>query len=387
MTQTATSEKPEDLNLVRQEVRQLLESSNGWQAMPAAKRREMANNMVKVSQYLAKDPNWLNTEIPQEKTELAEVMGPVEDIKKRLAKEPGQVGADFEAGALREGTETFRELVNAVDFPDFVSGLIQGVFQSIVDASIQQMEAYTELLAATVKSVDQFAQDHITDAQAREHVASRYPSIVRIVTTSEGSQLQEREDADDTSALQALVGPQASVDLSDRESELQLINAAKLEMARQRQKLMALMVMLGINRIVVTNGRINAKVVFDITANDMAKRKAEAGLTDDSQKSSSMAAGGFGFSPWGGGGAAARHSRRHRTVVKSSIDDTSESAAAMKAKLSGDVRVNFRSETLPPEKMLDALQFDQINYLAQGSGQPVPQPQQQNSQQSASGGR
>ena len=72
------------------------------------------------------------------------------------------------------------------------------------------------------------------------------------------------------------------------------MTAAKLEMARGRQKLMALMVMLGINRIIVTNGRINAKVVFDITASDYAKRMAKAGMTDVAESQS----GGFAIYRW-----------------------------------------------------------------------------------------
>jgi hypothetical protein len=364
----------DDLDLVRQEVRQVLESSDSWRNMPPDRRRELANNMVKVSRYLASDPNWLYTEIPEERSDLAKALGPIDNLKKRLAEKPGQVGAEFQAGALREGTDTFKRLVNAVDFPEFVSGLIQGVFQAIVDASIQQMEAYGELLAATSKTVGQFANDHISDAQAREQIASRYPSVVHIVNRSEGAQLALREEADDASPLQTIVGEGQTIDLEDPESELKLVNAAKLEMARQRQKLMALMVLLGINRIIVTNGRINAKVVFDIAASDLAERKASAGLTDTTSTSIKSFAGGFGIAPWGGGGGGVSTSSRHRTMVRSSIDDTSESKAEMKAQLSGDVRVNFRSETLPPERMLDALQFDQINYLAQGSGQPPQAP-------------
>ena len=41
----------------------------------------------------------------------------------------------------------------------------------------------------------------------------------------------------------------------------------------------------------------------------------------------------------------------------------------MKARLSGDVRVNFRSETLPPEAMMDALQVGQLRTVA---GQSPP---------------
>jgi hypothetical protein len=38
------------------------------------------------------------------------------------------------------------------------------------------------------------------------------------------------------------------------------------------------MVLLGINRIVVTEGAINAKVVFDLKAADQAQRGARASL-------------------------------------------------------------------------------------------------------------
>ena len=47
---------------------------------------------------------------------------------------------------------------------------------------------------------------------------------------------------------------------------------------------MATMVLLGINRIIVTNGRINAKVVFDMKASDQAKRVAKAELEDEREK-------------------------------------------------------------------------------------------------------
>jgi hypothetical protein len=38
------------------------------------------------------------------------------------------------------------ESLDAVDFPAFVSDLVRGVFQAIVDASIEQMEAFADLL-------------------------------------------------------------------------------------------------------------------------------------------------------------------------------------------------------------------------------------------------
>lgn len=46
--------------------------------------------------------------------------------------------------ALRE------RIAKAVDFPGFVAALVQGVFDA-VDASIQQMKSYAELLAKTAR--------------------------------------------------------------------------------------------------------------------------------------------------------------------------------------------------------------------------------------------
>lgn len=43
-----------------------------------------------------------------------------------------------------------------VDIPEFVADLIDGVFQAIVNASIEQMEAYGDLLKDATKSVAEF---------------------------------------------------------------------------------------------------------------------------------------------------------------------------------------------------------------------------------------
>lgn len=336
-----------------------LAQSAAWRALPPERKQKFSDDLLTVTKYFEggarKEPRPLAQAQAEQKND------PVTDTQARLAGKQGLVGQEFKAGAMQQGVEEFGNLVKTVDFPAFVSGLIQGVFQAIVDASIQQMQAYGELIAATAASVEQFAGDNISDSNAREHIAQRHRSLVRI----ENGKLVPREGADDFSALGE------DVDFSDEESETKLINAAKLEMARQRQKMMALMVMMGINRIVVTNGRINAKVVFDIEANDQAQRAARAGMVDTKEDESGMA-GGFHM-PWGGGGGYSKN--KHKTTVRSSVDETSESKAQMKAQLTGEVRVNFKSETLPPEKMMDALQFDQINYLSQANApRPAPAP-------------
>ena len=261
---TPAADAAREVDLVRSEVQSVLSQCPAWHRMDAPEKKSFAQNMLKIGRFLAQDPGWLAAPLPVGAESLASVEGlakalaPVDELKGRLAKGPGQVGETFKAGAMRQGVEEFRNLVQTVDFPEFVSGLIQGVFQAIVDASIQQMHAYGELLAATAKSVGEFASDHISDDQVRQEIANRHPGLVKIERGSDGgTKLVQHEDANDLSPLKSSTRSNETITISDDASEQKFVTAAKLEMARGRQKLMALMVMLGINRIIVTNGKIN----------------------------------------------------------------------------------------------------------------------------------
>jgi hypothetical protein len=55
-----------------------------------------------------------------------------------------------------------------VDFPAFVSGLVKGTFQAVVNASVEQMEAYADLVESATRSVDEFASEAANDDAARE---------------------------------------------------------------------------------------------------------------------------------------------------------------------------------------------------------------------------
>lgn len=46
-----------------------------------------------------------------------------------------------------------------VDFPTFVANLIEGVFNAVVSASIQQMDAYAELVQSVAKSLNDFVDE------------------------------------------------------------------------------------------------------------------------------------------------------------------------------------------------------------------------------------
>ena len=132
-----------------------------------------------------------------------------------------QLGKDFRAGGVREGVDQFGALVKKVDFPKFVGGLIQNVFKAIVDATIQQMEAYADLLANVAKTVDQFAQDNITSNNARDWLANKYPEGMKLETdTMSGGFAEVRNDR--------------VIILADTAERPEEIDRARAERARQR---------------------------------------------------------------------------------------------------------------------------------------------------------
>jgi hypothetical protein len=372
-TRRAAWTTPQTVEAVRPQVRELLTAIPAFSVPGPDEQCRLAGDMVKVLSYIA-NPNGVveSSAVPSSTAVLARAQeddDPIEATKRSLSQSPGMVGDKFKAGAVREGVEQFGALVKKVDFPKFVGGLIKNVFQAIVESSIEQMRAYGELISNVAKTVDQFMADNISVGAGRDWLAERYPDTLGVEVGSGASAFAEDGEAvppttqltargenpgqklGEISRDLAVVPP--VTDVSDPNAELRLVMAARLQMAKSRQQLLASMVMLGINRIVITDGTINAKVVFDMRAEDKAKRKYTASMSDMSaqryRESVSASYGGW-MSPWDME-AKFEGEQEHVATVGSAVDETSESKAEVKARLSGEVRVNFKSDYLPLEKM------------------------------------
>ncbi|MDQ3287057.1 MAG: hypothetical protein M3Q42_02140 [Pseudomonadota bacterium] len=372
------------LDAVRPHVRQMLQSSPGFRALPPHQQMEIARNMVRVAAYMSNPQDLARQELSpgggvlakvppaQESAPVRALADPVEAAKGKASGKVGTfAGSDFQAGSVEQGADNFKKYIGSVDFPAFVGGLIQNVFQAIVNASIQQMNAYGELLKSVAQTVDQFAQDNISLDDARGWLVDKFPGELGIEEDGEGGN-RISVTAEDPDSVLARLNPQMQMakpvsDLSDQEEEGRLVQAARLQMARSRQQLLSSMVILGINRIVVTDGAINAKVVFDFRASDTAQRSAGAALRDSrSSMNRNTTVAGFG-GPWGGAATRNENVQRHMTTVQSSVDEDSESKQEMKAKLTGEVRVNFKSDYFPMEKLASPGMIAAI----QGNSTPV----------------
>src|SRR5262249_54767450 len=160
--------------------------------------------------------------------------------------------------------------LNAIDFPAFVAGLIQGTFQAIVDASIKQMEAYAELLKNVAGTVDRFMTDNVTDGSARDYLADQYSGLLSRDTAGGQPRLrvQQNQPNDELPSFFKDLGFNSPSDIDDRAVEEVVVPAARRQMAESRQKTLATMVLMGINRVVVDDGEITAKLQFHIDASE-----------------------------------------------------------------------------------------------------------------------
>jgi hypothetical protein len=263
-----------------------------------------------------------------------------------------------EALAQRTGA-----LVNEIDFPGFVAGLVHGTFDAIVDASIRQMESYSSLVSAVAKTVDQFTEENVTPNQARDWLAQRYPGEVRVVPpTADQPQPQLAPAAEGlTPAWLSEYGAEGE-ELTSELLEERVLPRVRTHVGGERQQLLATMVMLGMNRVSVKDGSITAKVMFRATANDAAKIGYATGSDPKS------------VADWGERGSLS-YSNASSTMV-STLGVNAQSDTTLRADLFGEVKLNFVSETLPLDKLADAVKISlvQRNSAVARAAAPLPAP-------------
>lgn len=228
---------------VRQTVKGLLASTPAYSQLPPEKKKQIVHDMVRVAAYMA-DPHGLVS---------IEARQPVLS-RRSTRRSVSSAASRRSAMLLRDSADVLLGELGRVDFPAFVSGLIHGVFRAIVDASIRQMDEYARMLADVAKTVDAFMKDGLTDNQARDDLISRFPDLLCRGT---GARAPLRWCGDAAAGTRVL---QAALHLPDPPINIrQLVTAARRRLAVQRQQMLATMVLMGINRIVVTDGKISAR--------------------------------------------------------------------------------------------------------------------------------
>jgi hypothetical protein len=378
----------ETLGLVRTNVRDLLLKSQAFRQLTPEQQAQIAHDTVNVCTYLAEPEglkaNRLKPE-PDNKRPADPYAFPLAGADTGTIAPP-----QFRAQGAREGAAVAGALLQAVNFPDFVSGLIKGVFHAIVQSSIDQMEAYGRLVADVAKTLNQFRDDNTTQNQGMDHLVDQFPDVFQInVDTGDDGNAQPRvsmrDGVDEGEALKRVnnslpVEGGGLSSLDDEEIQSKAVPAARTQLATSRQQLLATMVLMGINRIVVTDGRISAKVMYDFQARDNMKFKQSATRFDyDPTLTRTASTGDYessytpsstdqqtGATRDGSYYAKGTYKTTQEPVLNlvSATQTTGEADLKTKASLAGQVEVNFKSDYLPLEKMADSFQIGRIQDAA-----------------------
>ena len=410
----ATAREGAMLDEIRSQVRTRLMNSSAFRALDKEKQRQVAHDTVNALRYIAGGEEGDNVPgsvmlggnagayAPAEAMAGATTT-PISSARRALPQgstrfapaAPAAPGGGTQGGPRRqrgdlgeaafEGSQAFTETIANVNFPGFVGGLIDGVFNSIVTTSIKQMEAYAEMVKNVSKSVDQYMKDNVTENNARDYLAERYPDHLEVDITGDAPRLKPKEGHAEDSlpdffADLGLKGPVTSLD--DDNVEQELVPAARQRIAMDRQQLLATMVMMGVNRLVVTNGTIEASCLFELDTH--GARTSHANRTSDFDRTRTSG------NEWGNDGSYNRSNKETGGLFGTSIgardasdtkttwyskgsrsetanfkmhtasDRADEQTIDLHAKLGGKVKVNFKSDYFPMEKMVDALQVNQI---------------------------
>jgi hypothetical protein len=381
----------------RQAVKNLLMRSSAFAKLPARTQQKIAQDTAEIAGYLVKPEGFDGSKLPTASALADADPNQTHANYQENLKQVNAVGSGFKAQAAREGAQVAGVLLKQVNFPTFVSSLIEGVFHAIVQSSIEQMEAYGKLVASVAQTLNQFRDENVSDNQGRDHLVDQFPDLFQM-GTSDGDdfagpgsgqpRVQLKDGVDEDEALQKvnnrLPTPVKSMDLSDPDNENELVQSARTQLATSRQQLLATMVLMGINRIVVTDGKIQAKIMYDFQARDNAKTQRSATAMDyatDSSGNVQKTSGSEGqFETSQGGGETStgsdgtedrktgdfytkgqyKYTEQPIITAVSTATEASESSLQTKAQLSGVVDINFKSDYLPLEKMADSFQIGMI---------------------------
>jgi len=332
---------PATEGLVRSQVASLLEATPSWHQLAGEERRGLQDKLVRVAAYAAeclRDIYWQSEKLGQTPV--------LKETRTSRPVPPGQAPAppppalataqanDFKPRAASQIGNITQQTLRAIAFPTFVADLIRGTFDAIFQTNIKQMEAFGRLLANVSKTVDQFMEDNVSDEHAHAWLADTYPKHLQM----KNGKAVPRDNAAELPPPNFEGELHTSAGLDESSIEETLLPAARRRMAETRLQMLSTMVLMGINRIVVTAGKIRATMAFHIDTSDSAfERTAE-----DVDARMAMR-GHYNALVWGVEASAS-------LAYVSSKRAGSDAEINTSTDLTGEVELHFKSDYFPVER-------------------------------------
>jgi hypothetical protein len=238
---TLTPVEREAKDAARTSVRNMLQSSGAFAAMSLSEQQSLYQSLVQ-DEF--------------EKELVRRGVAPDNGVARSMATDSGKdMGYKGYDPSFGNETKDFKDLVDSVDFPKFVADLLKSVFDANISVMKQQTDAYIKLMKECTKSAADFikqVKDDESFARLAESKSDKYN-----VTTE--------KQADGSQKL-ALTNPSGDkVDPEDSEVKKDILEE-KLNMAKEHRAALREVLLMGVQRMFVRKGVIEAGVDFSIHA-------------------------------------------------------------------------------------------------------------------------
>jgi hypothetical protein len=262
----------------------------------------------------------------------------VEENMKKLAKQHGLVSPMAKEGAganmgfkdydpgFENSVDAFEDLVDSVDFPKFVADLMKGVFDANLTVMKTQTDSYIKLMKEATKSVADFVKK-VNDDDALVRLAETKPDMYNITM----------EEGPDGKKMTLTTPEGEPMEMDDNEVKAKIMEA-KIQMAKEHRAALREVLLMGVTRLVVEKGEIEAGVEFKITAN-RASNKANQNTNTNVINKTLDYGGGLG-SLFGGPRGSMNISNTNINISTSNKDAKDE----LFAKLMGKVNIKFKTD-------------------------------------------
>jgi len=329
------------MSLVRSQVHALLDSTPSYHALPTNERESISTNVMKIAGYAAE----CMREICWQSEQLGQIPVSRERQQVRAPLATAQQSG-FQPQAANQIARVTQETLRAIAFPTFVADLIKGTFRAITETNIHQMEAFGALVANVSGTVDSFMSANISDNQARDWLVQRYHDYFEI----KDKKIALRAGADEKEPPNFRTDLNLDFDVSLDESAVEetLVPAARRRLAETRLQMLSTMVLMGMNRIVVTGGKIRATMGFHIDTTDRFREEKASELDFRVQ-----AAAEFGFAAWSASVSSS-------LTYVSSTRSTSDAEINVDTDLTGEVELHFKSDYFPLNRFASSGQIGKI---------------------------
>lgn len=320
------SERDQVLQLARAQTRDLLGASETYKRLPVEEQKQIYLDSVKALTQQFSNGGGTSAAMAAFKP-----AGQLIDDKRHTNQridDLGDIASDF---------------VQAVDFPQFVSDLLTGVFRANLDVTVKQMEAYQRLLKEATKSLSSFITG-IDNTAAFGYLADNRGDEFSLDFSDEDED-KTPENPQGMVLVDKDGNKVASAGKSDAEIDAQVRQAimdAKIQMAREHRAMLRETLLMGVTRLVVERGNVKAGVIFDFKATEKIKKADKAATRQSSSSGWGLKGGGpFGGLLGGIGGGYTSSNQQAQITVSSAKSEADTSVAA---KLTGNVDITFKSD-------------------------------------------